>query len=350
VLRSLLAAVAVLLTLLLAPRADACPLCVRPHRLAASIRSARNIYLGQVERAPADKPAEVRVVKVLRGTMKQDQLVKVSLRPTRYRLGQILLLSDPTAKPTCYPVLALELEDEVRFLIQKNPRISSLAEAIRLAQGVSDEAAAAGFKYIRRRRKRATGLLIKAIDDLRPGIFSGPPVLNWDRPAGRSGDKLKLLITALLSGVDARSPGYARTRAFLLREVKRYLRHGWQDLNPKVAPSSPDIRGIYLNWLLSNMKAHGRLRKAVWRSLKRGYPRLKGEGIANAVYAAVSSGTSSPAAFKAPAPKKKDEATATGLYLAGIQLQDDASRAALKRARALTGRATLKKAIDTALN
>jgi hypothetical protein len=257
-----------------------------------------------VKRLLKNNRAEVEVVRVLRGTLKQGQLVKTRVSHDNGKVGKLVCVFLPHVWVPWQR--AVDLEDEVRFLLRKKPRITDMADAVRRVQDISDLGSGMGMKYIRRHRKQATALLIKTIEQRKALVFSGKRGFWGDR-------RLRKLIIALLTSVDA------KTRAYVLREVQSLLGHKWLDL-PKMkerhhVPNKPDSRGEYLEWMLSFLK-DSRLQKEAGRRLLKGLPRLRGRGIACVVFALVYSGSVSPASFKRSPRAKRNDALALGLYFA----------------------------------
>jgi hypothetical protein len=349
--------VALLGVLLPGGRADACPKCNLGF-LPESVKSSRNIFLGRVVRPLKQERVEVRVEKVLRGPLKKDQLTDVPVRdpvwPIRLinvkrDIGKLLLLSDPVSKSgdTVFPVLDPIFEEEVRLLMQSKPRITSVAHAIRMIQGVSDVSYKAGLKYIRRHRKAATEPLIRETERIRTAVFADRKADRYSNQASeRDIFRLATLVRALLSGVSVGSPGYAKSRAYVRSRVKSFLGHIWQDRPSRKAVSSR--RTMFLNWLIENTANNGRLRREIRRRLVRGYPSLKGQGIVAAVYTLVVNEMSPPSSFRSRNHAGKNEAMAAGLYHAAVngQLSETRQVAILERAAALANSAALKKRIS----
>lgn len=343
--------------LLVGPRADACPNCTISVDLPPSVASATNIYLGRVVRPLDQRQVEVRVERVLRGPLTKGQLVKVPMRRSgipliraKEDLGRLLLLSDPTPGENdwTYPVLDPEFEDEVRFLMQKKPRkLTSAAQAIVVAQGISDEASNAGLHYLRRHRAEVTAPLIKAAEHLTSALVSNRAhYWDWIR--------LQNLVRALVGKVGPASPAFAKVRAYVLQEAQRFLDHTWRPLDvkaildpavPTVRDLSPHcLRGRVLGVVLANTELPS-LRAEIRRRVESAYPKLDGEGIACAVSTLVSTAVSKPASLTPLKQAEKNDAIAAGLYDAAGALRGAPARAALRHAASMTRNAALLKAI-----
>jgi hypothetical protein len=353
-------AVVLALVLIVGPRAEACPNCTISVDLPPSIASATNIYLGRVVRSLDQRQVEVRVERVLRGPLTQGQRVKVAVRRAgipvinaKEDLGRLLLLSDPTSAEGewTYPVLAPEFEDEVRFLMQKKPRkLTSAAQAIGVAQGISDEASNAGLDYLRRHRE-VTEPLIKAVEHLTSVLVSN---------RGRYWDWIRLqhLVRALVGNVGPASPAFAKVRAYLLSEVQRFLDHTWRPLDVKaiLEPAVPTVRDLSPHCVrgqilgLALAIAAPSLRGEIRRRVESAYPKLAGEGIACAVWTLVSTAVSKPASLGPLKQAEQNDAIAAGLYDAAGTIGEAPARAALRRAASLTKKAALLKAIADRLD
>ena len=335
--RSNVSLVALLATLLAPAPAGACPACYLQGSLAPAVKAARTIYVGDAVRSIGPARVELKVSRVLRGSLKIGQRVQVRAMLVDGQLGKPVLVIEPAEWPSGAPAIGGELEDEVRFLMQRRPRIASADEAVRRAAGVSVEARAAGRRYLRSHRQGASALLIREIERLKPLVLASKQGFFDEH-------RLEHLVGELLAEVDAPA------RAWALGEVDGFLRRPWRALRKNGVLDDPGSRGLLLEWLLSSVSRKHVLRGELRRRLESGLGRLAGEGIALAVYALAGSGTTRPSDHGPLAKDEQTHAVAMGLFLAGLRAAREGesakARALLGRARTLARSAALRTAVD----
>jgi len=400
--RHVTAVVAMAIGALSTGRAVGCPHCNIHNLLADSVRSSTNIFHGQVLRQVDDWTAEVKVLKVLRGTHKVGSNVTNRMYKARAHVGETFIFSDPTGAGHNFEVLTLDYEDEVLFLAQKEPSVGNLEEAIKRVQGVSVETQKIGMKYIADHHDAAVKPLIAELNSLAPQVFSGKEVFfgqhrlgklvealllkrtnegrdflfsqiddfarERERPRYIRFDRLCLVVIPgaiglcillaglswFRSGVLARWPFLKSRRSLLILAAVASLVLAcavWY-LGPWVRPAPRYLssRGVFLRDMLCQTQRHQELSTAARERMFDVCLRLKGPTLAAAVYAMVLARVATPDELQA---KLNDEESADmlalGLYFAGNEesrwLQDEKAYALWDRALSVAKGKELKEAI-----
>ncbi|MDD4889405.1 MAG: hypothetical protein PHU85_05705 [Phycisphaerae bacterium] len=163
----------------------ACPACNLHNMLGDSVRSSKTIVVGKLSKVLGKNNVEITATRVVRGDVKPGQSVKMSGAFTKDLVGLEGIFCDPTSHYPRYDFLPLEAEFEVTWLAQwpmtsgnggifeSGPttqeeeafRPKSISMALKLAQGVSNEARRAGMEYLAAAKHSPTDAVLRAVAD-----------------------------------------------------------------------------------------------------------------------------------------------------------------------------------------
>jgi hypothetical protein len=346
-----------------AQQAVGCPYCNIHNFLASSVKSSKNIFLGEVIRQVDDETASIRVLKVLRGDHKVGLKVNGKMYRSEKAVGERFIFSDPTSWPPTFEVLPQDFEDEVQFLIQDKPSVDNMEEAIKRVQGVSVETQRIGMEYIAERHAAAVQPLIAELNSLMPQVFSNKDIFFGEHRLGKLAEALLLKPTDdgrefVFSQIDA-FPGrqssvfgwdvwlvsflvaigaslvitlflWLGTHLFLRRPFPHSVRSllifviststilvcaAWYSYP---VPGSPSSRGVFLRDVLSATTKHQDLSAAVREHMFDLCSTWRGTALADGVYAMVLAEITTPDELQTRLSNKVSADTlALGLYFAG---------------------------------
>jgi len=298
------AGTAALLFILPGP-AVACPHCNIHNYLGSSVKSSTNIFEATILREIDEKTAEVEVTKTLRGGHKAGGKVQTVMYGGKNHIGKKFIFSDPTSWPPKFEVLPLECEEEILFLLQKEPAIKDMKEGVRVVQMISVQAQGAGRKYIEEHHEAAVPLLIAELNSLAPQVFSTNEVFFGEYRLG------KLFEALLVKPTDA-------GKQYVLGQLEVLTKRGSSGVDWKSIPYGATSRGVFLRDILKEAQKQKELSPLVLKRMQEIYPALAGLELADATYAMVLSGSEKIETLqaKAAAADKKDP-FALGLYFAG---------------------------------
>lgn len=155
----------------------ACPECNIHNYLASSVRSSWYIYKGKIIEKTDKHKAKVEILEMIGprnllnfkiGQTKEEYIYDDS------KIGDILIFSKPVSLGPNYPILPIELEDEIKFLLDSGRMIKDIQEAILRTEGISVESVAAGIIYIKAHYLESYPVLEKRIRTFRSQIFKDP--------------------------------------------------------------------------------------------------------------------------------------------------------------------------------
>lgn len=350
-----------------AERAVACPHCNIHNHLASSVQSSTNIFLGEVLRQVADGTAEIKVLKVLRGTHKVGSKVTSKMWRAERHVGERFIFSDPTSHPPTFEVLSPEFEDEVLFLIQEEPSVGNMEEAVKRVQGVSVVTQEIGMKYIEEHHDAALKPLLAELDSLMPAVFSGKEVFFGEHRLGKLVEALLLKSTDtgrefVFSQIDAlprqqpppiewkiwpvlvagaiglsillagllwlgmrvflrwRFPYNLRSLLIFVTVASLVLGCAAWYLSPWLDPvrRAPSARGVFLRDMLCQTEKHQALSTAVKERMSEICLTLSGSMLAETVYAMLLAEVATPEELQTQLTNRESaEMLALGLYFAG---------------------------------
>jgi hypothetical protein len=113
----LLPLVATLFILGIAAPARGCPMCNMHNYLAFSVRSSSDIYVATVLKPVAENRAQLRVLRVLRGSARPGDLRTTDLWDAKRDVGNTLIFCNPTSRQPNWDSLPVELEAEINWLL-----------------------------------------------------------------------------------------------------------------------------------------------------------------------------------------------------------------------------------------
>jgi hypothetical protein len=319
-------------------RANACPHCNIHNYLAASIRSSTNIFHGKVIRQIDGQTAEVEVLKVLRGEHKVGFKVKSEMYGSKEYIGKKFIFSDPKSLPPTFEVLPLEFEDEILFLMQEEPVVGNLKNAVKRVQGVSVVTQGIGMEYLTNRYDEAVGLLIAELNTLMPEVFSPNDVFFGEHRLGK-------LIEALLY----RQSDQAST--FVFAHVDELVKQDPGKIDWAAIPYNASSRGVFLRDILRFSQKHEDLVASLRKRLTAALPKLSGITLADSTYAILISGLDNvDGVQKVLQGNESVDMVALGLYFAGNSesrwWQHDKAYAFWEKALSVAKRKELKDAIS----
>lgn len=173
-----------------AQRAVACPCCNIHNLLGGSVHGSTDIYRGEVIRPIDRHRAEVRVIKVLRGTHEVGSTVTSNV--FRAETGEQFVFCEADARAVEFGILPIAIEDEVLFLLQEKQDVLSMEEAVKRVQGVSIETQAKGMEYIAEHHTAALKPLIAELNSLMPEVFPNNDVFFGEHRLGKLVEALLL--------------------------------------------------------------------------------------------------------------------------------------------------------------
>lgn len=335
--RSILLATVVAVLALCAMQARACPNCTIHNYLADSVRSSANIFHGSVVRQIDDQTAEIEVLKVLRGKHKVGSKIKTAMYGSRDKIGKHFIFSDPTIDQIPFEVLPLDFEDEILFLMQKNPSVKDANEAIKRVQGVSVITQDIGMEYLTNHYNEVAGPLVAELDTLMPAVFSCDEIFFGEH-------RLEKLLEALLSRESEQA------RNFAVSYVGKMATQEEKKIDWNLIPNNASSRGVFLRALLQHSRKHKDLANTLHQQLETQLPKLPEQALADAVYALVVTQTDTVPGLQRPLKgAKSSDLIALGLYFAGNYesrwWQHDKAYAFWDEALSLAKRKELKEAI-----
>lgn len=316
----------------------ACPECNIHNYLAGSVRSSTNIFQGEVLSQVDDRTVEVRVLKVLRGTHTVGSKVKSTMYGANEYVGKKFIFSNPTSRPPTFEVLPPEMEEEILFLLRKDPSVDNIKDAVKWVQGVSVETQKIGMDYIQNHHDVAVKPLIVELNALMPQVFSADNVFFGEH-------RLSQLVTALfLKPTDA-------GRDFAVSQIEALTKQKLREIDWKVVPRAPSSRGVFLRDILCQTQKLPDVSASVNTTINRIYPKLSGILLAEVNFAMILSGAATPDFLQS---KIKDDGIsdmlALGLYFAGNYesnwWQHDKAYAFWDKALALAKKKELKDTIN----
>jgi len=286
--------------------AEACPNCNIYNYLAGSVQSASNIFHGKVVRQIDVRTAEVEVLKVLRGKYKVGSKVKSEIHGSMDYIGENFIVSDPTSWPPTFEILPLEFEDEILFLIQKEPDVQSTEDAIKRVQGVSVLTQGIGMEFLTNHYDEAAGPLISDLERLMPDVFSSDDVFFGEHRLGK-------LLEALMSRESASAEKFALSYISKIDKADRQT-IDWNSIDHHASS-----RGVFLRDMLTHSQKHKGLSESLRQQLVAKLPGLLGKTSADVVYALVlsTSGTTDDLHKVVMADHTSVDMLALGLYFAG---------------------------------
>jgi hypothetical protein len=337
-----------LLILLRIDRVPACPSCNIHNYLASSVRSATHIFWGEVLRQIDDKTAEAEVLKVLVGNHKVGSVVKIEMYGAKEYVGKRFIFSNPCSHPPTFPVLPVELEDEVLLLSQSQgsdkahflgdrlPPIKKMPEAIKRVQGISRETQQSGMDYIAKHHNEAVAPLIAELEVRMQEVFSTHGALFGIYRLRNLSESL------LLKPSDA-------GQKFVLKQIGALLARNTGDVNWIAIPHQPSSQGVFLKDLLCHSRKHQILWESVDKLLQEAYPRLSGVVFAETTYALLIADEQSSDAVFAKISDSNREMFAVGLFLVAnersSEWQHERADALWEKALSLANRKEMKEAI-----
>lgn len=383
-----------------AGRALGCPACNIHNYLAKSVQSSTHIYEGEVLRQVSRTEAEVRVLKVLRGDHKVGSQINSEMFLSGRYVGERFLFSNPTSEEPRFEALPPEFEDEVLFLIQKEPSVGDMREAVKRVQGISVVTQEIGMKYIEQHHDAALEPLLAELDSLMPRVFSGQETFFGEHRLGKLVEAILLKPTDagrefVFSQIDAlpsqrpRPVDWVRWSfgriiaiglSFLLAVpvwiAARALFRRWFPHSPRsrlvsltaaglallgtawflapwldAVPRKASARGVFLREMLGHTKRDPELSNAVKNRLLDACPNLARPILAETIYAMVLANMMRPDEVQTQLGGLiSANPAAIGLYLAGnyesTLWQHEEARAMWNEARKLAEQGDLKAAID----
>lgn len=286
-------------------RVFACPHCNVHNYLAASVRSSTNIFVGKVIRAVDDKTAEVEVVKSLRGDYEVGSKVKTKMYKSKDYLDKQFIFSNPTSWDPRFEVLTPDYEDEVLFLMEEEPSVNSVKQAIKRVQGVSVMTQAIGMEYLTKHYDEATDPLIKEIKILMPKVLSEDDVFFGEHRLGK-------LLEALLSKESDQA------KEFVLTCITQMGQEKDKKINWESIPNTVSSQGVFLSDIFRHSQKHNTYAQALSSRLNTVLPTLSETALAETAYALVVSETDTLENMKKRLESANNpDAIALGLYFAG---------------------------------
>jgi hypothetical protein len=281
------------------------------------------------------------VLKIYCGDHKVGDKAQMEMYDADQYLGERWIFSDPTSGPPAFEVLPPEFEDEVLFLLQKDPAVQDLKEAVRRVQGVSVAAQEASRDYIREHHGQAVEPLLAELRTLGEAVFSEKEVFYGSY-------RMRKLAEALLLEPSPQGEEY------VLDAIR-----SWETLRPSKidwdkAPRVPSARGEFLKDLFASIPQDSALRGKARNALRGVFPRLKGGSVPEMVQALLLSGLETPDSLLLIRDETQDaDLLALGLYQAG-NVKDGgwqwkAAAAYWRKASALASKLQLKHAIEEEL-
>lgn len=308
-----------------AASAEACPACNIHNHLAKSVASSANIVVGKLATNLGNWRIKVEVVRSLRGSYRPRQVVEMRAGAEGEDVGKVFLFSDPpTSNEPNFPMLQMECEDEVLFLLrlislEKKPgkgntnnwmtyspvsaetlrayKVRDVDEAIRRLQGWSNESKEVGMEYLHECKPLPSGKLIEATESIRKDVFAGKEVSG-------ARNRLGNLIEALMLDDGTKSQDY------LLAQVELYLKQQEGKLDWSKLPRVVTDRGEWLTVLLGlagkewthrryaaenpYRKPHPQLEEKEKEMILKALPELRGLVLAETVHALHETGASTP--------------------------------------------------------
>lgn len=274
---------------------NACPACNIYNKLGRSLADSANVVVGKLAARMDDNEILVEVIRPLRGSYRPGQTYVMrawTLEPA----GKLLIFSDSKRFQPTFPVLDMQFEDEVLFLLNR-PKIDNVDEAIRRVQGWSNESRDAGMAYLRQCKPFPSAKLIEATESARKLLFAGKKVWGAQNRLGN-------LIEALMLSDDEEGQDY------LLRQVELYLKQREGSLDWSKIPRVVTDRGEWLTALVGlagkewdhrrhaaenpYRKPQPQLREKEKQMMLKALPDLGGVVLAETVYALCETGASTP--------------------------------------------------------
>ncbi len=163
--------VVVILFLLFASEAGACPMCNIHNYLYSSVTASTKIYRGKVIESRKDNKAIIEVLEIIKDEDKQNtkvgKLIVQYLYNAEDKIGNEYLFSNPMISGVKFEILDTRHLWEVKYLIDSTRTVSSVTEAIRLLECVSRKSNQDGLNYIQANFSAAYDSLFHRISELR---------------------------------------------------------------------------------------------------------------------------------------------------------------------------------------
>lgn len=301
---------------------NACPACNIYNYLAGSVVQSSNVVVGKLAARVDVYNVKVEVVRTLHGSLRPGQTVEMKAWTKPEDTGRLFIFSDPWDEPS-FPILGIEFEDEVRFLLRladlekqaykggrdqewekyirvfpetvRRYKVSDADEAIRRVQGWSNESKEVGMDYLHKYRPFPTRKIIDAIEPIKNDLLAGrevPSALN----------RLGNLVEALMLSDDRQGEDY------MLAQVRSCLEQKERALDWSKLPIAATPRGEWLAELLGlaskewthrlyaganpYRKTHSALAEKEKQMVQEALLKLQGMLLSEAVYAVYETGGS----------------------------------------------------------
>ena len=224
----------------------ACPYCNIHNYLHTSVKSSTLIYKGKILKAKGKDDALVQVVEIIRsGKSEQIAVGQIRQEPLYHpkdEIGQTYIFSNPVFNSPTYPVLSVDFEEEIRFLVDSTRMITTVEEAIRRTEGVSTYSTDMGLAYVREHYDSCYPHLVGRIQKLRAIAFENPDCFY-------AGHRIKNLTAALFISDNEWS------RNFFLAEIDTVMASKPMKVNWRNIPVYNEaIQGDYLRAMLMHSK------------------------------------------------------------------------------------------------
>jgi hypothetical protein len=211
----------------------------------------------------------IKIERVIIGANKPGETLNCEYN---WAIGRKRIFSDPeNVNPPTFEILTIEMENEVRFLIDPLARVKSIDEAIFLVQCVSYEAQEKGAYYLENLKVSATKPIIKEILSVKSNLFNGSESYDGEQ-------NLMKLTNVLPVGIDNEAG------AFVKDEIGKLISGKFPDLKWDEIRKC-DIRGQYLEWLLDVSKHNPPLYQEMRKALIDFASTADGAGLTCALYA-----------------------------------------------------------------
>lgn len=272
--KALATAFLAVLGLCLTPAAHACPACNIHNYLASSVQSSDNVFLGKVLKQIDDRTAQVKVLKVLHGNHQVGEIVKTEMWQPNDHIDETFIFSDPDAWPPTFEVLLPAFENEIVFLLQKEPAVNTIDQAITRVQGVSTVTQRIGMAYLADNHAKAVDPLINAISELMPDVFASDDVFFGEHRLGK-------LVQALLRNESK------PVEQFVLNYIDGLSNQAPRKIDWQEIPRYASSQAVFLRDLLRHSEDQEELHQTLCERLIKQLPALSGAELADAVYALV---------------------------------------------------------------
>lgn len=294
---------------------DACPSCNIYNYLAESVVQSTNVFVGKLFSRVNDNECKAEVVRTLLGPYRPGQIIELRAWTRAEDTGKFFIFSDPWDAPG-YPMLEPDFEDEVRLILRlidlqikarkgkfpniprhlerlsaemvRQYQVTNVDEAIRHAQGWSNESKEIGINYLAKAKPFPSRKIIEAIEPIRSGLLAGKEIHS-------TGNRLGNLVEALMISDAPEAEGY------VLSQVKACLKQKGQVVDWARPPLFATLKGEWLAELVGlsgkdwthrhyaggnpHRKAHPQLAAKQKQMLLDALPKLHGILLSESVYA-----------------------------------------------------------------